>query len=343
MESKFSFLDDYSELGHPNIIDAMREAALESNATYGLDKYSHSAKRMIREQIGMDADIHFVAGGTLANLLCLGAILRPYESIISCDSGHINVHEAGAIEATGHKINAVKNSNGKLCVQDIKAVLDEHQPDHCALPRCVFISQATELGSLYSKEELFSISDFCHQKGLYLYLDGARLGSALTAQNNDISLEDIAKSVDVFYIGGTKNGAPLGEAVVIPNDRLKENFRYSMKQRGAMLAKGSVLGVIFATLFKDGLYWDLAKHANIMAQHLVEHLREAGISFKATPQTNQIFPILPEKTVSKLEEKFLFYRWEKAPNDQTVIRLVTSWATRPESVSALGQFLRAEI
>lgn len=343
MNAKISFQDDYSELGHPRLIEAMQVAAQETNASYGLDKYSADATRMIREQIGMNADVHFVAGGTLANLLCLGSILRPYESIISCDSGHINVHEAGAIEATGHKIDAVKNNNGKLSVKDIRTVLEGHLPDHCALPRVVFISQATELGSLYSKEELFAISDFCRQKGLYLYLDGARLGSALTAQHNDLSLEDIAKSVDLFYIGGTKNGAPLGEAVVIPNDRLKENFRYSMKQRGAMLAKGSVLGVFFATFFKDGLYWNLAKHANTMAQGLVELFREAGISFKATPQTNQIFPILPEKIVAKLEEKFLFYRWEKAPNDHAVIRLVTSWATRPESVVALGQSLRAEI
>ncbi len=337
MPPKISFLNDYSELAHPRLMEAMQKAALEANATYGLDKYSKSAEQLIRKQIRMDADVHFVVAGTLANLLCLGAILRPYESIIACDSGHINVHEAGAVEATGHKIHAVKNNNGKLSVQDIRTILEEHMPDHCALPRVVYISQATELGSLYSKEELFSISDFCRKNGLYLYLDGARLGSALTAQDNDLTLEDIAKNVDIFYMGGTKNGAPLGEAVVIPNDRLRENFRYSLKQRGAMLAKGSVLGIFFTALFEDGLYWDLARHANAMAQDLVERFRAANISFKATPQTNQIFPILPEEVVVRLEERFLFHRWEKASNNHTVIRLVTSWATRPESVAALGQ------
>ncbi len=343
METKISFLDDYSELGHPRLLEALREAALETNATYGLDKYSRDAAQMIRDQVGLPADVHFVAGGTQTNLLCLSSMLRPYESIISCDSGHINVHETGAIEATGHKIDAVKNNNGKISILDIQKILDEHLPEHCALPRVVFISQATELGSLYAKDELFALSDFCHQNGLYLYLDGARLGSALTARDNQLSLADIAKSTDMFYIGGTKNGAPLGEAIVIPNDKLKENFRYAMKQRGAMLAKGSLLGLLFSTFFKDGLYWDLAKHAGAMAQDLVSLFQAAGVSFKATPQTNQIFPILPDRVVSKLEEKFLFYRWEKAPNDHTVIRLVTSWATRPESVAALGQTLRAAL
>lgn len=342
MDEKISFLNDYSELGHPLLMEALQTAAQEINATYGLDKYSKDASRMICDQIEMDADVHFVAGGTLANLLCLGAILRPYESIIACDSGHINVHEAGAIEATGHKIDAVKNKNGKLLVQDLKKLLDEHLQDHCALPRAVFISQATEFGSLYSKEELFALSAFCRKNGLYLYLDGARLGSALTAQDNDLSLAEIAKSTDIFYIGGTKNGAPLGEAIVITNDELKKNFRYAMKQHGALLAKGHLLGVLFAALFKDGLYWDLAKHANVMAQKLVEHCQAAEIPFQATPQTNQIFPILPNEVISKLEEKFAFYRWEKVSDTHTSIRLVTSWATQAESVAALGDALQAE-
>lgn len=339
MTAKISFQNDYSEIGHPRMLEALKNIALEQNTTYGQDQYSEKAAGLIRDQIGRDCDIHFIAGGTQANIVNISTMLKPYESIIACDSSHIALHETGAIEATGHKINTVPNKNGKITIEGIAHVLEEHHFEHMVLPRAVFISQATELGTLYSKQELSELSRFCKEKGLYLYLDGARLGSALTSKDADFTLTDIAGLVDMFYMGGTKNGALIGEAIVIMNDHLKPNFRYALKQRGFLAAKGMVIGAQFLEFFKDGLYIKLAKHANAMAEKLVQVLSEKGFSFQYTPQTNQIFPKIPVKIAQKLEERFSFYRWETHEDSMVTIRLVTSWATKEEDVEAFENML----
>ncbi len=340
MDSFISFKSDYFELGHPRLIEALGKAAMEQNKPYGHDVYSEKAAGLIRELAdSRNADVHLVSGGTQTNLVCLCHILKPYESVIACDTAHISVYETGAIEATGHKINTVANSFGKLTAGDIEGILESHESEHMVLPKVVFISQSTELGTIYSKAELAAISRCCRENGLYLYIDGARLGSALVAADSDLSLADLASHADMFYIGGTKNGSLMGEAVVIVNDNLKENFRFTLKRRGAILAKGAAHGIQFYEFFKDGLYMDLARHANAMAYRLADMLKQSGATFAAPPQTNMIFPILPIKTIERLEKDFLFYRRAKVTEDTQVIRLVTSWATPEESVEAFGRAL----
>lgn len=341
MAAAISFRDDYSEIGHPRVIEALARAGSEQNGTYGLDKYSAQAADMIRREIGCeDAYVHLIGGGTQANIVNLSSILRPYEAVIACDTGHIAVHEAGAIEASGHRIVSMPHRDGKLTVAAIEAAVAGHRDEHMVKPRAVYISQTTESGSLYSKAELTAIAELCRAKGLYLYIDGARLGCALTAPSADMTLPELAALADLFYIGGTKNGALLGEAVVIMNPALRDNYRHMLKQRGALLAKGAVLGVQFCELFKDGLYWDLARHANDMAARLAGHIAQAGFGFQMPPQTNQIFPVLPDGKVAKLERDFAFYRWGAGEDGKVCIRLVTSWATRPEDVEAFGRKLK---
>lgn len=333
--SKISFKSDYSEAGHPRIIEAVAKIAYEQNGSYGTDKYSLKAADLIREEIGQkDADVHFLTGGTQANLVNLCHILRPYESVIACDTGHIAVHEAGAIEATGHRINTVPDENGKIKAQAIEKIVKEHRigVEHMVVPKAVFISQPTELGTVYSKSEMEEISQCCKENGLYLYIDGARLGQALVNEEANMTLQDIASMTDVFYIGITKNGGFFGEATVIVNDELKGHYRHSMKQRGALLAKGALLGIQFKELFKDGLFMDLARHAAAMSRKLVEILETHEVKFKTPPQTNMIFPIFPEDIIEKLEKHFDFYRWEEESEGMFSVRLVTSWATKEEDI-----------
>lgn len=330
---KYSFRNDYSEGAHPNILKLLAEINDQQEAGYGLDSISLKAVELIKTEINnQDAEIHFVSGGTQANLLVLGAILKPHESVIAAESGHINVHEAGAIEATGHRINIATSSQGKLSPEAIAAVVGAHQGEHMVKPKAVFISQATELGTIYSKAELSAISNYCRENDLYLYLDGARLGSALASSKSDISLAELASLVDVFYIGGTKNGALLGEAIVIVNKNLQADFRYALKQRGALLAKGKALGAQFMALFSNNLYFELAKHANQMADILRAGLKDKGYGFLAETSSNQVFPILPNELISKLEQDYGFYVWEKVDAQKSAIRLVTSWATPEEKV-----------
>ena len=263
---KYSFFNDYSEGAHPNILKALEETNLVQEMGYGEDRFSIQAANLIKNEIGnQNAAIHFVSGGTQANLIILASLLKPYESIISATSGHINTHEAGAVEATGHKINSVESLDGKVKPDQIEELVKLHEDEHMVKPRVVFISNSTEVGTIYSKRELGEIAEVCQQSGLHLFLDGARLGSALASPSNDLSLAQVTKLVDVYYIGGTKNGTLLGEAIVISNPKLQENFRRHLKQRGALLAKGRVLSVQFIELFKDDLYWKLAKHANELA------------------------------------------------------------------------------
>ena len=335
----YSFTNDYSEGAHPRILEAMMNANLTQNVGYGLDAHSLAAAGTIRRLADApDAAVHFVVGGTQTNLLLIASALRPYQAVIAAATGHVNVHEAGAIEGTGHKVRALPTPDGKLTPEIIAPCLTEHCDEHMVQPKLVYISDSTELGTVYTKAELEALHHFCRLHGLMLYLDGARLGSALTSAPNDLTLKDLAALTDAFYIGGTKNGALLGEALVIQKDSLKEDFRFMMKNRGAMLAKGFLAGIQFEELFRDGLFFDLAAHANEMAAILRDGIRKAGYSFVSDSHTNLLFPILPDELVDKLGKDFTFERSQKPDDSHTVIRLVTSWAT-PEK--AVRDFLSA--
>ena len=334
--ARYSFLDDYSEGAHPSVLNALLATNLTQQSPYGDDEYSNQAKEYLREKTGVPiSSIHLVASGTLANIISIGNCLRPHEAVIAADTGHIVVRETGAIEAIGHKLITVTPSNGKLTVEIIEKALDNnaHFP-HMAKPRLVYISNATELGTTYSKTELSNISNFCKKRGLLLFLDGARLGAALASANNDLRLTDIAELTDIFWIGGTKVGTLLGEAIVISNQSLATDFSFHVKQRGALLAKGRVIGVQFSELFRSNLFFDLALHANQMAAKLSLGISEMGYKLAAPTETNQVFAILPNALIARLEKQFKFYIWEKVTSDQAVIRLVTSWATDPKQIEA---------
>ncbi|MDL2215151.1 aminotransferase class I/II-fold pyridoxal phosphate-dependent enzyme [Dysgonomonas sp. OttesenSCG-928-M03] len=329
------FTNDYTEGCHPLVLEALSNTNMTQQAGYGEDAYTLEATEIIQNLTKHpDAAIHLVAGGTIANLIVLASILKPFESVITAETGHINTHEAGAIEATGHKIESVRTTDGKLRVDDIKPLLDKFPLYHTVRPRVVYISNSTEIGTIYSKKELSDLSEFCKSSNLILYMDGARLASALTADSNDLTLFDIAQLTDVFYIGGTKCGALLGEAIVITNDSLKTDFAYHIKQRGAMMAKGRVLGIQFSTLLKDNLIFDLARHANIMAMKISNAFRLHGYKFLTESDTNQIFPILPYTLIEKLGKKYDFYIWEQVDKQYAAIRLITSWATPTDKVDA---------
>ncbi|SHJ28773.1 L-threonine aldolase [Dethiosulfatibacter aminovorans DSM 17477] len=333
MTIRHSFRNDYSEGAHERILKTLAETNMMQQDGYGEDDYCMEASRLIKGKLGNDdVDIHYISGGTQANLIVISSILRPYESVIAANTGHINTHEAGAIEATGHRINAVDSADGKLTPDMVKLVLDEHTDEHMVKPGMVYISNSTEVGTVYKKDELAALYEYCRENGLYLFMDGARLGSALESRESDLEFSDMEKYTDVFYIGGTKNGALLGEAIVISNDDLKKCFRYSLKQKGALLAKGRIIGVQFLELFRDGLFEENASHANDMAFRISDAIADLGYGFIGTPSSNQIFPILPNELIEKLSEKYLFYVWSKEGEDSSSIRIVTSWATPVEAV-----------
>jgi len=336
----YSFLNDYSEGAHPRILDALYKLNDEQNIGYGEDDHCRRAKEAIMRHISRDdVDIHFIPGGTQANQLVVSSFLRPHECVIAVDSGHINVHETGAIEATGHKVVIMPHKDGKLTPDSIEKIIRYHSDEHMVKPGMVYLSNTTELGTIYSKAELIAIRDICNKYGLLLFLDGARLGSALTCDSNDVKISDIAYLTDVFSIGGTKNGALLGEILVITRDNLKEDFRYLIKQRGAMMAKGFVLGIQFEELFRDNLYFSLAKHANEMAKRIAETIKNYGCYFYATPGTNQLFPIMSNTLLKELSKEFQFMIDHEIDDNYCVIRLVTSWATSEESVDKLCEFI----
>lgn len=336
-----SFRNDYSEGAHPKILELLTKTHLEQNNGYGEDIHCDRAKQYIKKHLNReDVDIHFLAGGTQANLLVISAFLRPHQCVIAADSGHINVHETGAIEATGHKVFTVPGLNGKLTPETILKALEYHTDEHMVKPGMVYLSDSTELGTIYTKRELQAISTLCKEKNLTLFLDGARLGSALTSKENDMTLEDIAALTDVFYIGGTKNGALLGEALVLCKEELKEDFRYLMKQRGAMLAKGFVIGIQFEALFEEQLYFELGTHANRMAEKIANALKELGYRFYTPVCSNQLFPILPDSLVEQLSSEFNYSVQERLEDGNCVIRLVTSWATTEKSVDTFIRFMK---
>ncbi|HLW14578.1 MAG TPA: low specificity L-threonine aldolase [Flavobacteriaceae bacterium] len=330
----YNLKNDYSEGAHPNILNKLLEINLVQQLGYGEDEYSNQAKELLKQKIGnTDAEIYFVSGGTLANLLVISSLLQLHEAVISAKTGHIYTHETGAIEATGHRIITVDTKDGKLKPSDLEKVLQEYAlRPHVVKPKLVYLSNSTEIGTIYQKAELEQLYKYCKSKNLLLFLDGARLGHALSAVDNTLTLENVAKLTDVFYIGGTKNGALLGEAIVFNNPNLAPNFDYVLKQKGALLAKGRMLGIQFLELFKDDLYFSLASHANKMAQKIAEPLKEQGYSFLTESTTNQIFPILPKGLIDKLSKKYLFYEWKAIDKNTSAIRLITSWATDESKV-----------
>lgn len=335
---KYSFQNDYSEGAHPRILEALASSNLDQEIGYGEDRYCLSAMEKIRSAVGNpNADVHFVSGGTQANLLVLSSCLRPFESVIAVESGHICVHETGSIEATGHKVHTIEGKEGRVTASEIQTVVNEHYFEHMVKPRVVYVSQSTEVGTIYTAAELREISALCKKLGLLLFMDGARLGAALTSARADLDLKETCSLVDALYIGGTKNGALIGEAIVINNPIMKPDFRYCIKQRGALLAKGRLLGIQFDVLFENNLFYDLARHANLMAERLSNGMTKLGYTFLTNSPSNQIFPILPDVVISKLRRDYLFYDWAKMDKKNTAVRLVTSWAT---PIEIIDEFLK---
>lgn len=330
----YSFRNDYSEGAHPRILEALAKTNLVQTVGYGCDPYCAKAAELIRGLCeAPDADVHFLVGGTQTNLVVLDALLQSYESVIAAQTGHINVHETGAIEATGHKVCTVPSPDGKLTPALVDSVVMAHSGEHMVLPRVVYISDTTEVGTVYTKAELTALRDYCDAHDLFLFLDGARLGTALTSPENDLSLPDLARLTDAFYIGGTKNGVLFGEALVMTADC--PHFRWHMKQRGAILAKGRLLGVQFQAILEDGLYFDLARHANNLAFRLRDGIAALGYPFPVPSPSNQQFPVLPNPVVKRLQK--LGYEFEidhTVDEHHTCIRLVTSWATPESAVEA---------
>ena len=333
------FNSDYTEGAHPRILERLMETNLEQTTGYGEDAYCEAAREAIRKVCDApEADVHFLVGGTQANFTVISSALKPYQGVLCADTGHINVHETGAVEACGHKVLALPGKDGKITAEQIRNAHDLHWSDesheHIAQPKMVYISHPTELGTLYTKGELEEIGRVCRECGLYLFLDGARLGYGLMAPGTDVTIADIAKICDVFYIGGTKVGALFGEAVVIMNPQLKPDFRYCIKQKGGMLAKGRLLGIQFLELFRDGLYFEIAKHAIDMAMILKEGLKERGYSFFMDSETNQQFIIIEDEKLEKIREKYGVTYQQRYDETHSVIRLCTCWATKEENVRA---------
>ena len=334
------FNSDYTEGAHPRILERLMETNLEQTTGYGEDAYCEAAREAIRKVCDApEADVHFLVGGTQANFTVISSALKPYQGVLCADTGHINVHETGAVEACGHKVLALPGKDGKITAEQIRNAHDLHWSDesheHIAQPKMVYISHPTELGTLYTKGELEEIGRVCRECGLYLFLDGARLGYGLMATGTDVTIADIAKICDVFYIGGTKVGALFGEAVVIMNPQLKPDFRYCIKQKGGMLAKGRLLGIQFLELFRDGLYFEIAKHAIDMAMILKEGLKEKGYSFFMDSVTNQQFIMIEDEKLEKIREKYGVTYQQRYDETHSVIRLCTSWATTEENVRSL--------
>ncbi len=331
---------DYAEGACPEIIKKLQETNMEQTPGYGEDIYCNSAREKIKKICNCpNAEIQFLVGGTQTNMIVINSILKSYQGVISSDAGHINVHETGAIEATGHKVLAINTEDGKLTANQIKEVYKAHYNDenheHMVQPGMVYISYPTENGLIYTKKELESLYETCKECNLPLYIDGARLGYGLMSDESDMTISDIAKNCDVFYIGGTKVGALFGEAVVITNNDFQKNFRYHIKQRGGLLAKGRLLGIQFDTLFENNLYFNISNHAIDMAMKIKKAFSDKGYNFLYNSNTNQQFPILPNEVLSKLSEKYSFSFWEKVDENNSAVRFCTSWATKSEDVDEL--------
>ena len=334
------FQCDYNEGAHPRILERMLQTNFEQTVGYGEDHYCASAAELIRKACGReDSDIHFLVGGTQANATVISSVLRPHQGVICVSTGHINVHETGAIEHSGHKVLALEGQNGLLPASAVREAMEEHLaedgPEHTVQPGMVYISFSSEVGTVYSLRQLEDLSAVCREYGLPLFIDGARMGYGLASEGCDVTLNDIARLADVFYIGGTKQGALFGEAVVIVNPALKKDFRYFIKQNGGMLAKGRLLGIQFLTLFEDGLYFELSQHAVAQAMRIRDAFVSKGYDFLVDSPSNQQFPILPNDVMELLSKDFKFSVWKRIDAGHTAVRFCTSWATRTEAVDAL--------
>lgn len=334
------FNNDYSEGCHPQVLEALIKTNMEQTPGYGMDAHCVRAARLVRELCGdEDLAVHFLVGGTQTNLTVIAAALRPHQGVIGADTAHINVHETGAIEATGHKVLWLPNADGKITAAQVRDCVLKHRADesfeHMVQPKMVYISNPTELGTLYTHRELETLHQTCRELGLYLFLDGARLGYGLEAKGNDVTLTDLARFCDVFYIGGTKVGALFGEAVVISDPALKEDFRYLIKQRGGMLAKGRLLGVQFEALLENGLYFEISRRADAQADRIRACLAENRVPLLVPNETNQIFPILSDDVLAELKKKYVFSEQCRMDDSHRAVRFCASWATKPENVDAL--------
>lgn len=338
-----SFRNDYSEGCIPEIMEYFTKTNLDNTSGYGEDEYCERAKVLLKKQLKNEkVDIHFLVGGTQTNLVFISHALRPHQSVVAADSGHISTHETGAIESTGHKVIEMATSgDGKLTVDIIEKAFMNDLPPHTVQNKMVYISNPTEVGTIYTKKELEQLSKYCKKNDLYLYLDGARLAMALTSEKNDISLSDYPKYVDAFYIGGTKCGALFGEALIIINNNLKKDIGYIIKQKGALLAKGRLLGLQFEKLFQKNLYEKYGKHANEMSRMLKDGFIKCGLTLKSDSYTNQQFLILPNDLIEKLEKKYVFEFWEKEDESKSTIRFVTSWATKKSDITTFLKELKS--
>lgn len=333
------FNSDYTEGCHPLILEKLAQTNMEQTSGYGEDEYCKQAAELIRKECNMpDAAVHFMVGGTQTNVTVISSALKHYQGVITANTGHINVHETGAIEACGHKCLTIETEDGKLRANQVKDYVEQHFADasfeHTVQPKMVYISNPTEVGTIYQKEELKALYEVCKAHHLYLFMDGARLGYALMCPENDLTMADIATYTDVFYIGGTKVGAMFGEAVVLTNDALKEDFRYNIKQRGGMLAKGRLLGIQFLTLLENGLYYQIAKHAADLATEIREELSKMGVEFLISSPSNQQFPIFSDAVLEKLNKKYVVEYQKRVDEKRSAVRICTCWATKTENVRA---------
>ena len=339
------FHNDYSEGCHEKVLEKLIQTNMEQTPGYSTDCYCASAAQKIKTACGRDdVDVHFLVGGTQANLTVIDAALRPHQGALCAVSGHINVHETGAVEATGHKVLPLPSDDGKITAKQVEEAVIAQRNDgafeHIVQPKLVYISNPTELGTLYSLQELEELAAVCQEQNLYLFLDGARMGYGLAATGYDVTMADIARLCDVFYIGGTKVGALFGEAVVISNPALKEDFRYLIKQHGGMLAKGRLLGVQFDALFTDDLYFEISRHAIKMADQLRDCFDSLNVPYLVPGITNQIFPILPDDLLEKLSENFMFTEMERVDATHRCVRFCTSWASTQQNMDALCAALK---
>lgn len=334
------FQNDYVEGAHPEVLKKLVETNMEQSVGYGEDPYCEEAREAIRKTIGReDSDVHFLVGGTQTNLTVIAAALRPHQGAVCAHTGHINVHETGSVEACGHKVISLPGLDGKITAEQVKENYENHWADgaheHMVQPKLVYISHPTELGTLYTKQELADLRRVCDECGLYLFLDGARLAYGLAAEGTDVTIQDIAALTDAFYIGGTKVGALFGECVVINHDALKEDFRYLIKQKGGMLAKGRLLGLQFLAMFEKDLYMEMGRHADGLAMKLKKGLQEKGYQFYIDSISNQQFVIVEDTKLQELEKEFVFNHETRYDSSHTVIRICTSWATKEENVEKL--------
>ena len=340
-----SFESDYIAGAHPEVLRKLAETNLEALPGYGTDPYCENAKQKIRDLIGIpEAEIFFLAGGTQTNAVVISTMLEDYEGVVAAKTGHVSTHEAGAIEYTGHEVLELPQENGKILPETLERFLADYYADenheHMTFPGMVYLSHPTEYGTLYSKAELTRISKICRQYHLSLYLDGARLAYGLMSRETDLTIADIAALCDVFYIGGTKVGALCGEAVVFTKCNMPAHFLTSVKKRGALLAKGRLLGVQFDALFTDGLYLRIGRHAIDMAEKMKEIFRSHGVPFYIQSPTNQQFVILENGQIQRLSAGIAFSFWEKKDDTHTVVRFATGWSTTENDLAALDEALK---